>query len=331
MASIEINTNVGCKLACTFCPQDKLVKKYNKTKSIKDLSFDSYKELLSRIPKHVRIDFSGMTEPFLNLEASKMVNHTFDQGYAVAIYTTLTGLNIDDAKNLLNKWSKRILKKTPWVVHLPDKQNNMRGWKKTKEYTETLEYFLTFKKANEIEFLQFMTMNKDGDVQEEIKNLINSKIPNFFAGSRAENLNREKADDSIIEKPIQHINPVVCKSTPFYDHNNLFPNGDVVLCCMDYSLDYVIGNLFQEDYYQIFSGEKINEIRKRAMKFGYDKDFICKNCSNACEIVNEDKEHEGWKLSDNVSWQSDLESKKNKFLYNENQKLKEEISTIKKI
>ena len=214
---------------------------------------------------------------------------------------------------------------------MPDKQNNMKKKKKTKEYIETLEYFLTFKKANEIEFLQFMTMNKDGDVQEEIKNLINSKIPNFFAGSRAENLNREKADDSIIAKPIQHINPVVCKSTPFYDHNNLFLNGDVVLCCMDYSLDYVIGNLFQEDYYQIFSGEKINEIRKRAMKFGYDKDFICKNCSNASEIVNEDKEHEGWKLSDNVSWQSDLESKKNKFLYDENQKLKEEISTMKKI
>ena len=71
----------------------------------------------------------------------------------------------------------------------------------------------------------------------------------------------------------------------------------------------------------------MNEIRKRSMKFGYDKDFICKNCSNACEIVNEDKEHEGWKLSDNVYWQSDLESKKNKFLYDENQKLKEEISS----
>ena len=67
------------------------------------------------------------------------------------------------------------------------------------------------------------------------------------------------------------------------------------------------------------------------MKFGYDKDFICKNCSNACEIVvNEDKDHEGWKLSDNVYWQSDLESKKNKFLYDENQKLKEEISSKNK-
>ena len=30
MPTIEINTNVGCKLACTFCPQDKLVKSYNK-------------------------------------------------------------------------------------------------------------------------------------------------------------------------------------------------------------------------------------------------------------------------------------------------------------
>ena len=321
MPTIEINTNVGCKLACTFCPQDKLVKSYNK-KTTRDLSFDKYKELLKKIPKHVRIDFSGMTEPFLNAEAYKMVDHTFQEGYEVAIYTTLTGLKPSNAEDMLKTWNKKISKNSPWVIHLPDKDKNMRGWKKTDEYIETLKIFLSFKKKIENNFLQLMTMNKYGEVNDEIREIINDKIPNFFAGSRAENLNREKLDNNIITKPVTHSKPVMCKSTPFYDHNNLFPNGDLVLCCMDYSLDYVIGNLFNEDYYEIFSGSRINNIRQKSMRSGYDKNFICKNCSNACEIENE---HETWRLVENVSWESDHEKKKIFYLYNENIKLKEEL------
>lgn len=137
-----------CKLACTFCPQDKLVKSYNK-KTTRDLSFDKYKELLKKIPKHVRIDFSGMMEPFLNAEAYKMVDHTFQEGYEVAIYTTLTGLKPSNAEDMLKKWNKKISKNSPWVIHLPDKDKNMRGWRKTNEYIGTLKIFLSFKKKIE--------------------------------------------------------------------------------------------------------------------------------------------------------------------------------------
>lgn len=306
MPSIEINTNVGCKLACTFCPQDKLVKSY-KTRGLKNLTFDNYKKFLSKIPSHVRIDFSGMTEPFLNPETPEMVHYTFEKGYAVAIYTTMVGLNVKNANELLKKWSGKINQNTPWVIHLPDKENNMRGWKKTEEYIQTLNCFIEHKKKYPNDFLRFMTMNKYGNVNDEIIDIFNSKIPNFFAGSRAENLNREKVDDSTIEKPVEHYNPVVCRSTPFFDHNNLFPNGDLVLCCMDYSLDYVIGNLNDQDYYEIFSGKEMGEIRKKSMQLGYDKDFICKNCTNACELKNN---HENWQLTDNVYWQSDKDFEK---------------------
>ena len=60
-----------------------------------------------------------------------------------------------------------------------------------------------------------MTMNKYGEVNNEIKEIINDKIPNFFAGSRAENLNREKSDNSIIEKPVKHTKPMSVQINTF--------------------------------------------------------------------------------------------------------------------
>ena len=31
----------------------------------------------------------------------------------------------------------------------------------------------------------------------------------------------------------------------------MLPNGDVSLCCMDYSLSYIIGNMFEQEYEEI--------------------------------------------------------------------------------
>ena len=145
MPTLEINTNIGCKLACTFCPQDKIVKNY-KDKDNKNLSFDKFEYYLSKIPKHVRIDFSGMTEPFLNPETNEFINYSYKKEYLVSIYTTLVGLKPNKAKKLLDRWGNKISKSCPWVIHLPDSTNNMRGWKKTDEYMETLNCFIDYKK-----------------------------------------------------------------------------------------------------------------------------------------------------------------------------------------
>ena len=165
-------------------------------------------------------------------------------------------------------------------------------------------------------------MDPEGFVNEEIKEIFNSEIPNFFASSRAENLNREKTNNLIIEKKIKISNPVMCKSTPFYDHNNLLPNGDIILCCMDYSLGNKLGNLNENSYYEILSGKKMNDIRMKAMQFGYDENFICKNCTNAVELKNNS---ENWYLDENVSWQNNNEKIKNDFLVKENISLKEKL------
>jgi hypothetical protein len=55
------------------------VKKKYKHDSSKILTFDNFKLILNKIPNHVRIDFSGMTEPFLNPEAIKIVQYSYEK------------------------------------------------------------------------------------------------------------------------------------------------------------------------------------------------------------------------------------------------------------
>ena len=41
---------------------------------------------------------------------------------------------------------------------------------------------------------------------------------------------------------------MTCNCTERLYHNVCLPNGDVSLCCMDYGLKYIIGNLLTQEY-----------------------------------------------------------------------------------
>ena len=91
MATLEITTLIGCPLACTFCPQDALTVAYGSS-SERMLSFEKFKIILNKLPSHVRIDFSGMSEPFANPSCIDMVALAAASKNPIAIYTTLAGL-----------------------------------------------------------------------------------------------------------------------------------------------------------------------------------------------------------------------------------------------
>ena len=58
-----------------------------------------------------------------------------------------------------------------------------------------------------------------------------------------------------------HAQPVTCSYTPFYDQNVVLPNGDVLLCCMDYAMKHRIGNLIEGDYFSMFALDAMSTLR----------------------------------------------------------------------
>jgi hypothetical protein len=144
-----------------------------------------------------------------------------------------------------------------------------------------------------------MTMSPDGEVAEALRPVLGETLDRFVAISRAENLDRNAFSPGALLREVRHEEALLCASTPFFDHNTMLPNGDVVLCCMDYSRKHVVGNLFRQGYAELFAGAEMAAIRSRAMGI-HDDDLICRRCHNAVGLSQGERTH--WQLKQDTMW-----------------------------
>ncbi len=283
MPAMEITTMVGCPLMCTVCPQDKLIKNYKDTN--KFLSFENFKTVLDKLPKHsqtgdMRIDFSGMSEPWVNKECNDMLNYTFEKKFYVAIYTTLVGQDKNESDRFceLIKNNKDLM--SVLCIHLPDKNGNMRGWKNTEEYEYALNNALQFRNER---WFQAMTMDRPGIIHPSLEKFSIEMVPwnsNWHGHTRADSLTVNERNQPWVSGLVEQTAPITCRSSHLYDRNVLLPNGDVYLCCMDYALKHKLGNLITDTYDSLFESEELKNIIKVNTTPGFSKCTICKSCDN---------------------------------------------------
>jgi hypothetical protein len=272
---------------CTFCPQDNLKTNYGKNQ--KHFSVDDFTRIIDKLPRHVRVDFSGMAEPWANPDATEMLHYALMEGRSVAVYTTLFGMR-DGARvaTILETYSENV---EVLCLHLPDANNNMRGFKYSKKYEDTLLGFIRLGQQNKFGRFEVMTMDKGGRVHDSLGHL-GIKLGSWLGHSRAGNVVAPAGQE--IDATPRHHGPVTCAFTPFYDQNVVLPNGDVVLCCMDYSIKHKIGNLLEQDYYDIFAGKEIGDLRSKNMQFG-GTDTLCKSCNRARSLDLDSKNLQFWR------------------------------------
>lgn len=241
---IEITTQIGCPIRCKMCPQPLLLSKYQGERV---LSFDNFKAACDKIPPEVDIHFSGMCEPFINPEAVSMVMYA-SLNHKVSIFTTLTGLTIDDYCTLVQipyRW---------FCVHVPDGQLNTQ-MKCTPEYLELLKVVVENQPKCEDFWLSMhgdwhpLVFPVAHDVEYE-NNMIN----------RAGNLDLPWCEKRELKNPV-----CTCGN---YDQNVLLPDGTVLLCCQDYGMTHVLGNLLTGGYADL----------KRDPSYE-----LCKKCNRAVE------------------------------------------------
>ncbi len=265
MPTLEITTMIGCPLKCTFCPQDKLLAAYPDD-AIRALSLDNFKIILAKVPPFVRIDFSGMSEPWANRFATDMLEHTLREQRTVGVYTTLQGMRDPErVAGLLRGYATQV---EVVVVHLPDPRGNMRGFKDSDQYRASVSVF------RELRGVRFMTMDDGNKSEYGPTDMVWRPI------TRAGNLDFQAIEGQNISMDEIRKTPVSCSFTPFYDQNVMLPNGDVLLCCMDYGMKHKIGNLLEDDYYDMFGGPGLGSLVSKNMQYG-ETDSICRKCVRA--------------------------------------------------
>jgi sulfatase maturation enzyme AslB (radical SAM superfamily) len=98
---LEITTNLPCTNRCHYCPQGILRDEYEKNANPeKMLSLENFKILLRNVAIDTDISFSGFSEPFLNPDCVDMIKHAYSVGHMISLYTTLVGLDDEQAEEL---------------------------------------------------------------------------------------------------------------------------------------------------------------------------------------------------------------------------------------
>jgi len=267
--TMEITTIIpekGCVVDCVFCPQRTLTKVYTGERR---MSLDDYKRAVDKIPQDVRITFAGFVEPWMHSECTEMVLYAHDTGHPVSIFTTGVGMSIDDIERI-----KHIpfagAPNGNFTLHLPDQERKAKH-PITKKYVEFIEHM--GKIQHEIQ--NFTTMVMAGDVHEDVRHVF-PNAPSYNMWSRAGNL----IGETILKPELLNnkFNSVfhgdvtmTCGCDERLYHNILLPNGDVSLCCMDYGLAEITGNLYEQDY--------VDVVPKPYSVFD-----LCKYCENAVRL-----------------------------------------------
>jgi sulfatase maturation enzyme AslB (radical SAM superfamily) len=278
MPSLEFTLMVGCPLKCTFCPQDTLRDQYGR--NTKYFSLQNFKTILAKVPKHVRIDFSGMAEPWANPDATAMLRHSLEAGCNMAIYTTLYGMEVEDSEAVLALIRRHAAQLEVLCLHLPDRNGNMRGWKYSPLYEANLVSFITLGLSGILPRFEVMTMDSAGKPHRDLDHL-GIQLGAWIGHTRAGNVGAaEVPGQAILEMPMRH-GAVTCGFTPFYDQNVCLPNGDVVLCCMDYSLKHKIGNLLEQEYYEMYASGGLARLMSENMDPTFSRKSLCKTCDRA--------------------------------------------------
>ena len=251
MPTMEFTTSIdvknGCVVDCVFCPQRTLQKVY---KGERFLSLDNFKIAVDKMPKDIRVTFAGFTEPWLNPKTTEMLLYAHENGHPVSVFTTGIGMSLDDIERI---------KGVPFagnpnggfVLHLPDQERKAK-------HPITDRYIKVIERFGEVHSqIQNFTLMCMGTVHESVRHVF-PEASTYQMWSRAGNL----LGESIMKpellnrkdeyKSVYHgEEPMTCGCLEKLYHNIMLPNGDVSLCCMDYGLEHILGNLVEQEYDEV--------------------------------------------------------------------------------
>lgn len=276
--TVQIQTQTGCNAACVFCPYSSTVDSQPKGKMSQEL----FERIIDEIAEHGvrRISPYLMNEPFLDPKIIDRLVYIKEKIPDARIVLTTNGskLTPDKVDRLIEADALHALYISFQGVEKDGYEATMGGslvFEKTMENVETLiekwraaggrklfkivvsmvatnridtEKAVAFWKARGVESKWTPLENRGGNV--EIKTL----------APGAEPMRR------------------FANCTRLFKQAYIMFDGDMVLCCTDYTRRAVIGNIVDSSIYEVWNGWKANGYRHLYSEGYMDRIPLCKDC-----------------------------------------------------
>lgn len=148
----------------------------------------------------------------------------------------------------------------------------------TDAYYENVEKIINAKKADGTPFVNMC--NAQAEPDDRVKKICDGKYEIFTEMTdRAGNLKDEKLICNEIKT-----GKLSCGNLGRDMNSNiLLSDGSVVLCCMDFGLKHVLGNIYEHSFEEIMNGTEMQRV-KDGMNGDETIDILCRKCSYAKSI-----------------------------------------------
>lgn len=231
------------------------------------MAFETFVRCLDKVPPRETVVFSGMAEPWLNPDCTRMLEYAVGRGHAVEVFTTLVGMSESDYA-ALKAASPRVL-----CLHVPDAEGNAR-FPADDGFRRILDLALDDVLSGALRVTSFSC---HGQVRPDLRERIGrSGVPVIDEmHDRAGNL-----EDPAARHERRRVRGSAvctrCRGTSL-NNNLLLPDGTVVLCCMDYGLRHPLGNLLHDGYAEVTDGPAKRRCREM-LASERAGEIICRRC-----------------------------------------------------
>jgi organic radical activating enzyme len=290
--SLEVSVKVGCGLFCTYCPQSNYIESFKNryAKDYKVLSKMVFQSAMKNVDTNTLIKWTGFTEPLDSKNFPFFCEYLKNNSYRQSISTTLKGTT-----KSVRWFVDNIALFSAVTLHLPDSDGLMKC-KVDGEYINNLYKVLEVRKNKN---LQVFLIGKSfqSDVLKVIENCIRDGILNKKNITYAKVLNTRNLSidaestgltniqfrDKISDTKKQKKDSYYCAYRRL-NQGVLLPNGRVTLCCQDYKLEYILGDLKNEKLDDLYNKIQTSEIDNNLFLSG---DFYpCTKCEHYRTIDN---------------------------------------------
>jgi len=262
--TLEVTPLIGCSNMCSYCPQEALIKRYSAdhSGSTKIMTLQLFQQYIRSVPTSVQLNFTGYVEPFLNPHSLSIIQYAFQRGHSLMVNTTLEGLTSEIVSEL-----RHINFDRGFNIHLPsgsfeeqigaayprepfDPSQSPTALTLSSTYLDLLQSLIDTPLPNQ-------TYHCHGSIHPQLLNIVDlTSVSVRGINTRASNLLLHKATPVPPERNIRG----QCIRV---NQNVLLPNGMISLCCQDYNLDEILGDLSRQTWNNYRSSQRFQNAQKK--------------------------------------------------------------------
>gem|GEM_PF-2399012 len=271
LATVSMELSSKCNLKCKMCSHP------TNPRPITTMSFENFKTIIDKLLKtNIRNLFLNMGEPFMNKSLFMMISYAKRNGFSVFISTNGQLLNESHMANCIKSGLDMIKFSiegyTPETYHsiriggsFDQIVHNVKKMKEMRDSAGTLpririSTILMKDNRDIVDFVKSWGPFCDEIEYTTITNHIGIVDNREIALSPTWNLRRG------------------CPQIKPYREINVLSNGDMVICCVDFHGRCILGNLLKQDLEEIWTSNKMKEIREKAHSDNMQDLEPCREC-----------------------------------------------------